>query len=65
LYEVIFFYRFIGELFKQGALTEKNILACIEELMKVKDDLNIHCLCTILQIGGSKLSKVITKLVKY
>uniref|UniRef100_A0A2S2QQZ2 Uncharacterized protein n=1 Tax=Sipha flava TaxID=143950 RepID=A0A2S2QQZ2_9HEMI len=25
--------------------------------MKVKDDQNIHCLCTILQIGGSKLSK--------
>ncbi|XP_025424148.1 uncharacterized protein LOC112693352 [Sipha flava] len=49
--------KFIGELFKQGALNEKNILACIDELMKVNDDQNIHCLCTILQIAGPKLSK--------
>uniref|UniRef100_A0A2S2R138 Eukaryotic translation initiation factor 4 gamma 1 n=1 Tax=Sipha flava TaxID=143950 RepID=A0A2S2R138_9HEMI len=57
--------KFIGELFKQGAFTEKNILSFIHELMKVKDILNIHCLCIILQIAGQKLSKVITKIVKY
>ncbi|XP_025418920.1 uncharacterized protein LOC112689425 [Sipha flava] len=49
--------KFIGELFKQGAFTEKNILSFIHELMKVKDILNIHCLCIILQIAGQKLSK--------
>ncbi|CAI6364225.1 unnamed protein product [Macrosiphum euphorbiae] len=53
--------RFIGELFKNGAFPEKYILKCIGDLGKEKNDnnyeLQMHCLCIILQSVGLILSK--------
>ncbi|CAI6369772.1 unnamed protein product [Macrosiphum euphorbiae] len=53
--------RFIGELFKNGAFPEKYILKCIRDLGKEKNDnnyeLQMHCLCIILQSVGLILSK--------
>ncbi|CAI6347302.1 unnamed protein product [Macrosiphum euphorbiae] len=49
--------RFIGELFKNGAFPEKYILKCIGDLGKEKNELQMHCLCIILQSVGLILSK--------
>ncbi|CAI6343351.1 unnamed protein product [Macrosiphum euphorbiae] len=53
--------RFIGVLFKNGAFPEKYILKCIGDLGKEKNDnnyeLQMHCLCIILQSVGLILSK--------
>ncbi|XP_022183516.1 eukaryotic translation initiation factor 4 gamma-like [Myzus persicae] len=52
--------RFIGELFRNGAFPEKVILSCITDLSKENDEnneLQMHCLCTILQLVGPILSK--------
>ncbi|XP_060862187.1 eukaryotic translation initiation factor 4 gamma 1-like isoform X2 [Metopolophium dirhodum] len=52
--------RFIGELFKNGAFPEKVILSCITDLSKENNEnneLQMHCLCTILQLVGPILSK--------
>ncbi|CAI6346240.1 unnamed protein product [Macrosiphum euphorbiae] len=53
--------RFIGVLFKNGAFPEKYILKCIGDLGKDKNDnnyeLQMHCLCIILQSVGLILSK--------
>ncbi|CAI6370856.1 unnamed protein product [Macrosiphum euphorbiae] len=53
--------RFIGELFRNGAFPEKYILKCIGDLGKEKNDnnyeLQMHCLCTILQSLGQYYQK--------
>eukprot|EP00102_Acyrthosiphon_pisum_P019166 XP_016656376.1 PREDICTED: eukaryotic translation initiation factor-like isoform X1 [Acyrthosiphon pisum] len=52
--------RFIGELFRKGAVPEKVILSCIRDLSKENYEnyeLQMHCLCTILQLAGPILSK--------
>ncbi|XP_016662923.1 eukaryotic translation initiation factor 4 gamma 1-like [Acyrthosiphon pisum] len=51
--------RFIGELFRMGAFPKKVILSCITDLSKENEnnELQIHCLCTILQLVGPILSK--------
>jgi hypothetical protein len=50
--------RFNAELYNQGVLSEKCIWDLITNLLKENGDLQVHCLCTLLKISGSKLSKV-------
>ncbi|CAI6346005.1 unnamed protein product [Macrosiphum euphorbiae] len=52
--------RFIGELFRMGTFPKKVILSCITDLSKEINEnieLQMNCLCTILQLVGPILSK--------
>jgi len=55
--------RFIGELFKKGVFPERILLSCITDLSNGNDELQMHCLCIILQLAGPILSKV--TIIKY
>ncbi|XP_022176870.1 eukaryotic translation initiation factor 4 gamma 1-like [Myzus persicae] len=53
--------RFMGELFRKGAFPKKVILSCItqlcEQLSNEKNEIQLYCLCIILQLAGPILSK--------
>ncbi|KAF0772081.1 eukaryotic translation initiation factor 4G-like [Aphis craccivora] len=49
--------RFISELYRKGAIPEKIILSCITDLSYENEELQLHCLCIILQLTGPILSK--------
>jgi hypothetical protein len=55
---IFIFIRFNAELYNQGVMAEKCIWDLITDLLKENGDLHVHCLCTLLKICGSKLSKV-------
>ncbi|CAH1715249.1 unnamed protein product [Aphis gossypii] len=53
--------RFISELYRKGAIPEKIILSYITDLSYENEELQLYCLCIILQLTGPILSKVTIK----
>ncbi|CAH1713730.1 unnamed protein product [Aphis gossypii] len=49
--------RFISELYRKGAIPEKIILSYITDLSYENEELQLYCLCIILQLTGPILSK--------
>ncbi|CAH1715295.1 unnamed protein product [Aphis gossypii] len=49
--------RFISELYRKGAIPEKIILSYITDLSYENEELQLYCLCIMLQLTGPILSK--------
>ena len=52
---IVFFFRFIGELFKLKMLTENIMHDCVFKLLRTKDPENLECLCRLLTTIGKEL----------
>lgn len=50
--------RFIGELFKQGWITQSVISTCVEVLLRNQDEEYLECLCKLLTTVGPKIDEM-------
>lgn len=65
-FSLIFFYSFIGELFKLQMLTDTIMYDCIEYLLRDKaDEEALECLCRLLRTIGKELDGKASEKVKF